>query len=278
MHTGMNRFRKWIPLAVPGLAGFCLIYVMPFFESTYYSFLSDIFTKVFVWFENYKKVLTNRYFVLAARNTFVFLAAGCAMVLLISVAFSYCLMLFFRNSAVIKGVMLVPFLIPTSAVISAWTYIFDPVYFSYHIPDKGIGVFLAQVPILAIFVWKNCGLMMIIIHTAMQRVPDNIIEASKLDGAGVIRRLTRIILPTIRANIVFVLVLTMTESLKIYKDCYLYYNTDYPPEGAYFLQNYMNNHFAKLDYEILTTATVIFVIAVSLVVSLLFFRRGNEES
>ncbi len=271
----MNRLRKWILLALPELIGFGMVFIIPFFETTYYSFLSNIFSKVFVWFANYKKVLGNDYFMLATRNTAVFLVAGCFAVMSISIAVSYCLLLFFRNSSLIKGIMLVPFLIPSAAVVSAWIKVFDPVYFSYKIPDEGLGVFLAQVPILAIFVWKNCGLMIIIINTAMQRVPDGIIEASKLDGAGTLKRLTKIILPTIRQNLFFVLVLTMTESLKIYKDCYLYYNTDYPPEGAYFLQNYMNNHFAKLDYELLTTATVIFVIVVGAVVGV-FYRRQRE--
>ena len=271
----MNKPKKWILLAAPGLAGFILIYIVPFAESTYYSFLSDIFQKIFVWFSNYKKVLSNEYFILATRNTTVFLVAGCFSVMFISIAFSYCLFLFIKNSSLIKGVLLIHFLIPSAAVVSAWTKVFDPVYFSYKIPDEGVGVFLAQVPILAIFVWKNCGLMIIIINTAMQKVPEEIIEASKLDGAGVIRRLTKIILPTIRPELFFSLVLTMTESLKIYKDCYLYYNTDYPPEGAYFLQNYMNNHFAKLDYELLTTATVIFVLAAGIVVGM-FYRRQKE--
>ena len=271
----MNRLKKWLPLALPGLVGFFLIYVIPFFESTYYSFLSDIFSKVFVWFDNYRKVLKNDYFILAARNTAVFLAVGCILVMLTAVAFSYCLTLFFKNSAFIKGIMLLPFLIPTAAVVSAWRMVFDPLYFSYQIPDKGFGVFLAQIPILAIFLWKNCGLMIIIINSAMQRVPSGILEASKLDGAGAVKRLTKIILPTIRPNILFALVLTMTESLKIYKDCYLYYNTNYPPEGAYFLQNYMNNHFQKLDYEVLTTATVIFVLAVGIVIGVLY-RRQRE--
>lgn len=271
----MYKVKKWLPLALPGLLGFAVIYIIPFLETTYYSFLSDIFSKVFVWFTNYKKVIGNEYFRLATRNTAVFLVAGCFAVMLLVVIISYCLMIFFGNSSLIKGIMLVPFLIPSAAVVSAWTYVFDPVYFSYHIPDKGPGVFLAQIPILAIFVWKNCGLMVIIINTAMQRVPDSVIEASKLDGAGAVKRLTKMILPIIRPNLMFALVLTMTESLKIYKDCYLYYKTDYPPEGAYFLQNYMNNHFAKLDYELLTTATVIFVIVVGAVVGV-FYRRQSE--
>jgi multiple sugar transport system permease protein len=275
MPSGMNRLRKWLPFALPGLAGFCVIYIAPFFETTYYSFLSDIFSKVFVWFENYGKVLKNEYFRLAIRNTGVFLVAGCMSVMLVSVVVSYCLMMFLKNSSLIKGIMLVPFLIPSAAVVSAWTMVFDPIYFSYKIPDQGAGVFLAQVPVLAIFIWKNCGLMIIIINTAMQRVPDNVIEASKLDGAGAVKRLTKIILPTIRPNLLFALVLTMAESLKIYKDCYLYYKTDYPPEGAYFLQNYMNNHFAKLDYEILTTATVIFVAVAGIAVAILY-RKDRE--
>ena len=271
----MHKVKKWLLLALPGLLGFAVIYIIPFFETIYYSFLSDIFSKVFVWFTNYKKVIGNEYFRLATRNTAVFLVTGCFAVILLAVIISYCLMIFFRNSSLIKGIMLVPFLIPSAAVVSAWTYVFDPVYFSYHIPDKGPGVFLAQIPILAIFVWKNCGLMVIIINTAMQRVPDSVIEASKLDGAGTFKRLTKMILPIIRPNLMFALVLTMTESLKIYKDCYLYYKTDYPPEGAYFLQNYMNNHFARLDYELLTTATVIFVIVVGAVVGV-FYRRQSE--
>lgn len=275
----MNRLRKWLPLAVPGLLGFGLIYVIPFFESTYYSFLKDIFSKVFVWFENYGKVLSNEYFTLAARNTAVFLAAGCVAVMLISVSVSYFLLLFFDNSSVIKGILLIPFLIPSAAVMAAWKEVFDPVYFSYHIPDSGPGVFLAQVPVLAIFAWKTCGLMIIIINTAMQRVPDSVIEASRLDGAGKLRRLTGIVLPIIRPNLLFAFVLTVTESLKIYKDCYLYYNTDYPPEGAYFLQNYMNNHFRKLDYELLTTATVIFVLTAGAVIAFFYLkeRRSSQD-
>ena len=71
----MNKPKKWILLAAPGLAGFILIYIVPFAESTYYSFLSDIFQKVFIWFSNYKKVLSNEYFILATRNTAVFLVA-----------------------------------------------------------------------------------------------------------------------------------------------------------------------------------------------------------
>jgi multiple sugar transport system permease protein len=72
----MNRVKKWVLLALPGMIGFWLIYIVPFFESVYYSFLSDIFSKVFVWFANYKKVLGNDYFMLATRNTAVFLVAN----------------------------------------------------------------------------------------------------------------------------------------------------------------------------------------------------------
>ena len=81
----MNKLRKWIILAIPGFLGFSLLYVIPFFESTYYSFLKDVFSKIFVWFANYKKVLGNEYFMLATRNTAVFLVAGCLSVMLISI-------------------------------------------------------------------------------------------------------------------------------------------------------------------------------------------------
>jgi multiple sugar transport system permease protein len=47
------------------------------------------------------------------------------------------------------------------------------------------------------------------------------------------------------------------NSLKIFKEVYIWYG-NYPEEEFYMLQHYINNNFSKLNYQILSAATVIF--------------------
>ena len=74
----------------------------------------------------------------------------------------------------------------------------------------------------------------------------------------------------ISPSLFFVIVLSFVNSLKIFKESYLYYNTNYPPDVAYMVQNYMNNHFYKLNYQNLSCAVVIFTLVLAVVIFALY--------
>ena len=67
----------------------------------------------------------------------------------------------------------------------------------------------------------------------------------------------------------FTLILTVVNSLKIFRESYLLYGY-YPDEGVYMLQNYLNNHFAKLNYQNIGAAAVLFAVVVYSIVAILF--------
>lgn len=71
--------------------------------------------------------------------------------------------------------------------------------------------------------------------------------------------------------------LSFVNSLKIFKESYLYYNSNYPPDTAYMIQNYMNNHFYKLNYQNLSTAVVIFTLAMAIVI-FAWYKLENKMS
>lgn len=63
MHKTLKR--KIMLLSLPALVGFAVFYILPMFRSVGYSFIENTFTKKFVWFDNYKAVLTNEFFLMA---------------------------------------------------------------------------------------------------------------------------------------------------------------------------------------------------------------------
>ena len=102
------------------------------------------------------------------------------------------------------------------------------------------------------------------------KVTPEVYEAAAVDGASGFRLHFNITLPQISPSLFFVVVLTFLNSLKIFKESYLYYNTNYPPDVAYMIQNYMNNHFYKLNYQNLSCAVVILTAVMSLLVYLIY--------
>lgn len=63
-------------------------------------------------------------------------------------------------------------------------------------------------------------------------------EAAALDGAHGLKMHLKITLPLISPSMFFVVVLSFVNALKIFKESFLYYNTNYPPDPAYMIQNY----------------------------------------
>lgn len=67
-------------------------------------------------------------------------------------------------------------------------------------------------------------------------------------------------------TIFFTVLLSIVNSFRIFKESYLFFGTNYPPDHSYTLQYYMNNNFLKLDYQSLASAAVLTSVLVFLIV------------
>ncbi|GEM_PF-4109936 len=85
---------------------------------------------------------------------------------------------------------------------------------------------------------------------------------------------TKITFPMIAPTVFFTVLLSIVNSFKIFKQSYLFYGTNYPPDHSYTLQYYTNKNFLKLDYQSLAASAVIFLISVLI---LYMFFNGNLE-
>lgn len=76
--------------------------------------------------------------------------------------------------------------------------------------------FTAMLSVIIVQVFKNVGLNMILFLAALQGVPEEIMEAAKIDGAGAWRRFRSITLPLISPTILLVSILTIVGSLEVF--------------------------------------------------------------
>ena len=242
-------------LILPSLCGFAAFLIVPFAGSFYYAFTESAFSHRFVWFEHFKSLLKSEYFRLAFKNTMRFTVIAVPLIMVISIAVSMILVQYAMKLPLVRSALFLPVLLPSASVVLFWQ-----AYFSDVQPFQSLLLF---------FLWKYAGLNIMLILTALLTVPTETLESAQLDGAGIVRRTWSFILPMISPTLFFTFILSIVNSLKIFKESYLLYGP-YPDESVYMLQNYLNNHFAKLNYQNISTAAIFFALLVYALVAVIF--------
>jgi len=272
-----------LPFLLPGLAGILVFYIVPFIGGIWYSVTDGSYRNAFVGMQNYLNVWQNPMFRLGLGNT-MFLSLICAPLLWL---FSFVLSLllnrirpaggFFRSS------VLLPYLMPSSAVLIIWLLWFDfggPVNRLLTALGLERVVWLEgtalRLPIILMFLWKNLGFCVVIFVAALQAIPEPLYEYATLEGATFRQQAFRITLPLIIPSAFLVFILAWINAFKIFKEVY-FIGGAYPDEPVYTLQNYMNNMYAKLNYQNVTTAAYSFAVIVFALFGLLFFLQKRAQ-
>lgn len=248
-----------IILLLPSLAGFLAFYVIPFFWSLYYAFTGSAFKgSGFVGLENFKRLFSNEFFQLAMVNTGKFTIIAVPLTMAVSLIIAFILARFGGRLPFVRSALFLPVILPSATVVMLWNaYISDFTPFS---------------SLLLIFLWKYSGLNIMLMLTALSGIDKNMIEASQIDGANNMQRLFRVILPNIVPTLFFTLILSLVNSLKIFRESYLLYG-GYPDESVYMLQNFLNNHFVKLNYQYISTAAIVFAVIVYTAAAIIFIAE-----
>lgn len=262
-----------------------VFYFVPFIGGIGYSVTDGTFQRAFVGLENYKQLWKNEMFRLGLRNTLE-LSIICAPLLWLgSFLLAVILEELKSKNGFIRTSVLMPYLMPSSAMLLVWLLLFD-----YGGPVNriiqalgGMRVYWLEsaslrFPIILMFIWKNLGFSIIIFSAALQAIPSAYDEYARLDGAGILTRMLRVTLPLIAPSAFLVFVLAWINAFKVFKEVFFIAGA-YPDYSVYTLQNYMNNMFAKIDYQNVTAAAYSFAVMVLSLFGLLFVmqRRASDN-
>ncbi|MCI5661020.1 MAG: sugar ABC transporter permease [Clostridia bacterium] len=268
----------WLFL-LPGLAGLMLFYVVPFIGGIWYSLTDGTYRNAFVGLQNYINIWKNGMFLLGLKNTMILSLICAPTVWVLSFVIAALLNRLRPDGAFFRNSILLPYLMPSSAMLLIWLLLFDYGGVINRLL-AGLGIERViwlegaelRVPIILLFIWKNLGFAVIIFLAALQTIPEPLYEYARLEGAGFMRQTFGITLPMIVPSAFLIIILEWINAFKIFKEVY-FIGGAYPDEAVYTLQNFMNNLYSKLNYQTVTTAAYSFALIVFVLFGALFMTQ-----
>lgn len=216
----------------PMVIGFLLLLIIPLIMAFYMS-LTDwplLGDASFVGADNYRTIVGDAEFWKVLGNTFYFAAGlvplNIALALLLALPLSKNL----PGMGIFRTAIFVP--VMTSLVVWSivWKYMFatDSGFINQILQVIGIqgpawlyDPKLAMPAVIVTSVLKNVGLNMVLFIAALQQVPTQLYEASRMDGAGKSRMFFNVTIPMISPTIFLTVILTIIGSLKVFGQIYV---------------------------------------------------------
>ena len=265
---------------IPSLAGVLIFFVIPFGIVMRYSVINNPVMKDYVGLDNYKALVHNTAFRKAARNTAVFSAVSVPLAIVLALGLAVLLERKIPGKSAFRTFLLSPLMVPTASVVLVWQVLFHSHGTINQVaemfggePVDWLKSSKGQVVIVLMFLWKNIGYNMILFMAALSNIPRDMIEVAELEGAGAWYRFVHIKLRYLSPTILFVFILSLINSFKIFREVYLL-TGNYPYDKLYMLQHFMNNTFNKLDYQKLSAAAVLFAIVMIVIMAVLMILEN----
>ena len=118
------------------------------------------------------------------------------------------------------------------------------------------------ITLLTLYLWKNIGAVNLLFLIGLQGIEPSVFDAASVDGASHRTIAIRIALPMLCTVTLFAIIYLAMNGMRIFRESYLLYSM-YPPKPLYFIQNYVNNHFTKLDYGLLSAGSSLFALVMT---------------
>ena len=206
----------WLFL-LPTFAAFCIGFIWPFIHGIYLSFCKFNVPSDAKWigWTNYEKVFDDAGFMNAFENTAMYAVVSIILINVIAFMLAYALTQKIRFANIFRTVFFMPNLIGGVVLGYIWSLIFDGILSGYstYLTAKPEYGFWGLVILVA---WQQIGYMMIIYIAGLQAVPEDMLEAAKIDGAGGTQTLFKVIIPNVMPSITICTFLTLTNSFKLF--------------------------------------------------------------
>ncbi|WP_420642427.1 carbohydrate ABC transporter permease [Candidatus Leptofilum sp.] len=277
----------WIFL-LPSLIGFIAFYAVPAARAVSISFTDwDLLTDPQnIGLENYSRLIADEDFWQSLRVTFAYVLFNIPIQTMIALVIAV-LMDRFTKSIVVRGIMILPWLMPNVVVGLLWLWLLDPSLGIVNVFIEWLG--FSSVPFLTgtnyalpsiagINIWRHMGYTALLIFAGLQAIPGSVYEAAAIDGASELRTFWSITIPLLRPVLVFVLVTSIIGSFQIFDTVAI--TTEGGPVNATEVLNWFiyEHAFVRFNMGYATTISVVlFLILIVVSVVQMRIMRADES-
>ncbi len=266
----------WYALfTVPLLAIFATVVIIPFFIGIGYSFFAwdglPLNPKIFVGLENFVKLFADKRFITTAGHTVLFTILAILTINVLGLAFALMVTTKLKVRNVARTMLFMPYLIGGLILGYIWKFILGDAFSAIGEATGLTGVFFnwllnsrfALIGLVVVATWQMAGYIMIIYITGIQAIPEDVIEAASVDGAGFWRTLFHIKFPLLMPSFTICLFMTLSNCFKIFDVNFSL--TGGGPNNAteMFAMNIYNEIFSLNNYGYGQAKAIIFFLVVA---------------
>ncbi|GIF71559.1 carbohydrate ABC transporter permease [Asanoa siamensis] len=215
-----------VAFVLPATIGFVAFYLVPTVRGVWLSFTDyDLFSAgEFVGAENYAKIVDDHVFWNALLVTLEYVVVNIGLQTAVALLLAV-LMQRLARSVVIRGILLVPYMVSGVVVALLWQWLLD---YQIGIVNNALDFVglprqsffgdpaLAIVTVALINVWKSMGYTALLLFAGLQAIPRDVYEAAAIDGASEAKQFWRVSLPLLRPVLALVLIVSLIGSFQIF--------------------------------------------------------------
>jgi sn-glycerol 3-phosphate transport system permease protein len=226
--TRSRNYFLFVLFAGPNIALILAFIYYPLLANMYFSTLDwrlGAQTASFVGLENYGEFFTSRDGLEVWRVTIIFTVATVVGSMVLGLLMALVLNRKLPGRTAARTALFSPYVLSGVGVGLVWTFIFDPrigilshfiAMFGGTSPEWFLDKNLALVMVIAVYIWKNLGYCAVIYLAGLQSVPQDLLEAAAIDGAGPVRRFFNVTLPLLSPTVFFLSIAMVLSSMQAF--------------------------------------------------------------
>jgi alpha-glucoside transport system permease protein len=274
----------------PSLAMLTIFLVYPVINTIVLSF-RDAHSTGFVGLDNYQFVVSDESMIRSIRNTLGWIIIVPAICVVVGLVFATMADRLRRGEAVAKSLIFLPMAVSFvgAAIVWQFVYSFRPVGFGTNIGLlNGVMAGLGKAPVawlqqrpwnnlllMVIMIWMQTGFAMVVLSAGVKAIPEEIIEAARIDGASELQIFRRIILPSIRPTIVVVATYLVINAMKVFDIVFVMGNAE--ANGTEVIAERMIKWFYVTDNDGRGAAIAVVLFLAVIPVMIINVRRFREQ-
>jgi multiple sugar transport system permease protein len=206
----------------------------PFALSLWFS-LSDARvgeTGGFIGLDNFRRLLGSSIFLQTLQNSLVFTAAALGAKTVLGMALALLLFRIARFKRLIRGAVLLPFIVPTALSTLVWWWMFEPLYSvvnwtlkALHVVNRDVpwlpDPYLAMFTVILVNTWRGLPFFAITILAGLVAIPREMYEAAESDGAGPVARFWYVTVPLLKPVLAVVILFSAIFTLADFNIVYV---------------------------------------------------------
>jgi len=286
--------RRLVPYGYlsPTIVLIVVLMVIPIVMVISYSFRDNVIVQensVFAGFANYTKVLTDPDFLVAIKNTAIFITVSMVAHLVLGLAFAMMLntpLLSGVTKAIFRIVYILPWLFTIAVIAVIWRLLLDPsgvvnyVLHAFGAIQQGVNWLgdpgKALWAVTFINIWSGYPFFMISLLAGLQGIPGDLYEAAAVDGTNWFQRFRHVTLPQLRPVIISMAVLDLIWTSQQF--ALIWMTTGGGPLHATEMLSTYTYKQAFSEYEFATaSAAAVIVLLLTMVLAFFYVRQQRER-